>query len=347
MENTKYDQWAIAQEKDFEWYSQRMFKDQINAWNPILEFFKSELDQQGKIVVEIGCGPTGGILKFMKAQLLIGIEPLSNQFLQKGFENIVNPKILFLNSFGEDIPLVNGFADMVCCIHSLGHVQKPKIVLKEADRILKEGGKLLLLEILREPTQITEEHPIALKTEDFARWLEKNQYSHIRMDATQTLQENEEHLSLFYGIFRKEIQPCKLSSTIDFSIESYEEQIGGGWFSLETESLPMRWVSNEFSAYLSLKKDHKILLIEGYVTTEHFSNKNLRVSFEVNGVHLGEQEFHDDCPFCLKFPLPKNPTIGKTKVKGYSSECFVPDQKTGSGDDRELSFIIFRLGFYP
>lgn len=343
---TDYDSWMYAQERDFNWYTVRMFKEKINDWIPLLDFFQNELGQQGKVVVEIGCGPTGGVLKFIKARLRIGIEPLANRFLEKGFENIKSPDILFLNSFGEHIPLVNGFADVVCCIHSIGHVQKPQEVLMEVDRILKEGGEVFILEIMRTSMQVTIDHAVALQPGDFIDWFRQKKYSIIRSDLNQTIRENEYDLPLFYGIFRKEIRPCMLKAVIDFEIDPCEKQISGGWYELEGKPRSFRWVTNRFSAYVGVSKEHTIFVIEGYVMLDHFPNKELCISFTVNDLEIGKHRFRSNGPFCLKMLLPQQFPEGKVKIKGYSNNFFIPDDVLGNGDRRELSFMIFRMGFF-
>ena len=346
MSEADYNAWTIAQEGNFRWYTERMFKDQINTWFSLLDFFQTELDQQEKVVVEIGCGPTGGLLKFMKARLLIGIEPLANRFLEKGFENIANSDILFLNSFGEHIPLVNDFADVVCCIHSLGHVQRPQQILLEVDRILKEGGRVFILEIMRKSEEVTRDHPVALQNEDLIGWFEEYNYCTVRSDTTKTIQENDQEFPLFYSIFRKEKRRCTLSAVIDFDVGSYEDQIGGGWYDLAAESRSFRWVSDQFLAYLAISKEHKTLVTEGYVVVDHFPNRELCLSFYINETKIGEHIFRDTGLFCLKMPLRQQFPEGKVKVKGWSSHFFVPDHVSGNGDDRELSFMIFRIGLY-
>ena len=344
---TDYDSWVHAQERDFNWYTTRMFKKEINEWIPLLDFFRDELDQQGKVVVDVGCGPTGGILKFMTARLKIGIEPLANRFLEKGFENIASPDILFLNSYGEQIPLVNGYADVVCCMHSLGHVQKPKKVLAEVNRILKEGGEVFVLEIMRSPQQLTIDHPIALQFEDFIQWFEENHYGEIRTDMTKTLEENGQTFPLFYGIFRKEKRPSMLGPVIDFNSDAHDNQIAGGWYELEGESQLFRWVTNRFSAYVGISKKNTLFVIEGYTVLDHFPNKALSVSFSVNDVEIGTHEFRSNGPFCLKIPLPQKFQDSKAKVMGFSSCFFIPDDVLGNGDRRELSFMVFRMGLFP
>jgi SAM-dependent methyltransferase len=332
------------QETDFRWYTERMFKDQINAWSDLFDFFQSELDQQGKVVVEIGCGPTGGVLKFIKARLRIGIEPLANRFLEKGFENILNPDILLLDSFGEQVPLVNGFADVVCCMHSLGHVRQPERVLAETDRILKEEGMVLILEIMRTPEQLTRDHAVSLLPDDLIGWFEAHNYSPIRIDTTRTIKEDSRELPLFYGIFKKEKGTCDLSAMIDFEADPCEPQVAGGWYELEMEERASRWVSDQFSAYLGLSKEHNTLITEGYVVLDHFANQELSVSFFINEIKVGDHTFKQNGPFRLEMPFRHPFPEGRVRIRGRSNQFFVPHEVLGNGDHRELSLMIFRVG---
>jgi len=342
--NIEYDKWEAAQERDFQWYSERMFKDQINEWSHLLDFFKNDLNQAGKVIVEIGCGPTGGMLKFMKGRLKIGVEPLANRFLEKGFDNIIGPEILYLNSFGEGIPLVNGFADVVCCIHSIGHVQNPISILNETDRVLKDSGRLMILEILRSSEDVTKDHPLTIESDLFFKWLDAHGYEEIRIDLTQTIEEDDKILKLFYGIFEKPSTPSHFDSTIDFQISDYENQIAGGWFDLEVAEKKYRWVSNHFLAFLRSKSQATSIFIEGYVMTDHFTSQSIEITFLVDGQEVGKHTFKKTSDFHLTYTLPDHLDNEKIKVEASSDTFFVPKNSVGNGDDRELSFMVFKLG---
>ena len=195
--------WQVAQETNFKWYCERIADIHINKWIPDLDFFKPFLNHKDKVIVEIGCGPTGGLLKFMEGKLRIGVEPLANRFLGMGFKNIAQTEILFLNAFGEEIPLVDGFADIVCLIHSLGHAQDPELILNEADRILKIGGEIYILEIIRKQDQITIDHPVSITKNDLFHWLDQNGYDTVKTDFSLTTRESDTDYPLFNGVFKK------------------------------------------------------------------------------------------------------------------------------------------------
>jgi ubiquinone/menaquinone biosynthesis C-methylase UbiE len=342
---SKYEKWKVAQNTDFRWYAERMYKPEINEWLQVLEFFKPFLDQTGKVVVEIGCGPTGGILKFMKARLRVGIEPLANQFLHKGFELIKETEIIYLNSYGEEVPLVNEFADIVTCIHSLGHAQNPYPVLEEAHRILKTGGELWVMDLIRTFDQCTKDHPFKFEKDGLMAWLQTNKYDSIRIDTSQFIDEEEKRLPLFYGIFKKKHRDVDLSNMIAFSDGRFEDQICGGWYSLEDGEKPFRWVSNKFSAYLLFEANHNSLILEGYVDLGNIPETALTVSVTANDIIVGEHTFFQNGPFFISFPVTDKLSFGKVRIKGKSSSFFNPHDVNGCGDNRELAFIITRMGF--
>ncbi len=342
-------EWRTAQDRDFTWYNERMFKEQINAWNPLLDFFRSELDQSAKTVIEIGCGPTGGLLKFIRARRLIGVEPLANRFLEKGFEEIVRGEILYLDTVGEHIPLVNGFADTVCCMHSLGHIQEPRLVLDEIDRLLTVGGQLWIMDILRAAEQVTIDHPFALSGDDILDWLTSRGYRPVRTDFDRRYQENDFDLPLFYGIFEKTRTGKPMAAMVDFSQGTFDEQLAGGWYQLETETRPSRWVSDRFSLHLELAGESRVqsLLVEGYAQVSALAESRLALEFTVADQVVGGRTLTEDGLFTLRLPLPADLAPGRLRVMGDSSGFFVPDQVRGNGDLRELAYVVFRIGFVP
>lgn len=91
------------------------------------------------IVVDIGCGHTPHLLNRLESYINkgVGIDPLiKNQ--QKG-------KIKLTSCFLSDkIPLKSNYADFVTLSAVLEHLDNPSGVLKEAHRILKNDGVILI-----------------------------------------------------------------------------------------------------------------------------------------------------------------------------------------------------------
>ncbi|WP_309739455.1 MULTISPECIES: methyltransferase domain-containing protein [unclassified Chamaesiphon] len=93
----------------------------------------------GKIVVDIGCGPgnfyatVGG-----SPQVLIGVD-VSYEGLKMAKQVGYTP----LWADAQDLPLVNGFADVAIATATIHHCDDMAKVLSEAARILRPGGLLM------------------------------------------------------------------------------------------------------------------------------------------------------------------------------------------------------------
>jgi SAM-dependent methyltransferase len=96
----------------------------------------------GKVVVDIGPGPLG-FPDACPARLSIGVEPLAERFREHGLLLEGSPAI-YLALGAERIPLVSSSVDVVLARNSLDHVDDPPAVLREARRLLRPGGTLIL-----------------------------------------------------------------------------------------------------------------------------------------------------------------------------------------------------------
>ena len=325
------EEWGEAQATNLRWYTERMFKPKINAWDSLLDFFAGRLEQEGKVLLEVGPGPTGGLLKFMTGRQKIGVEPLAQDFADKGFLNIPRGDILFLNGLGESIPLVDESVDIALCIHSLGHAQHPFKILE-------------VLDFLRTDAQTTSDHPVALSEADLDRWFQGGGYSLLDKDVSGTTRENELLLPVYNAVFVKSAGRKTYPQKIDFSISKFDIALHGGWYAYESEGeRPARWVSDTFQAFLGRTGDEKTLFLDAYAVVDHFPGKTLTVSMEVDGVDLGQREVRQTGLATLSWELPPG-KAGNLRILGRCDHFFVPDQVGGTGDDRELSLLVFRLG---
>jgi SAM-dependent methyltransferase len=97
----------------------------------------------GKVVVDIGPGPLG-FPDACPARVSIGVDPLAAQFAEHGLLLPASPA-LYLSTGAEHIPLLGASADVVLARNSLDYVDDPEQVLREARRILRPGGTLIVL----------------------------------------------------------------------------------------------------------------------------------------------------------------------------------------------------------
>jgi SAM-dependent methyltransferase len=96
----------------------------------------------GKVVVDIGPGPLG-FPDACPARVSIGVEPLAELYATHGLL-LPNSPALYLSVGAEHVPLTAQSVDVVLARNSLDHVDDPEQVLREAQRLLRPGGTLIL-----------------------------------------------------------------------------------------------------------------------------------------------------------------------------------------------------------
>lgn len=140
----RWQKFQVEHELDF--WNNNFKYDTLNGFSTFREkyFFRNKskfenikLDFPDSIVIDIGCGPDGGFLPFVKAKVKIGLDPLAKEYTRN---YRVADDILMISSMAEDIPLLANSIDVCYCINALDHVMKPYAVLEEIYRILKKGG---------------------------------------------------------------------------------------------------------------------------------------------------------------------------------------------------------------
>ncbi|MGH1288212.1 class I SAM-dependent methyltransferase [Bacillus toyonensis] len=111
-----------------------------------VEMIKNITDIQNKQIIDIGCG--GGIytkeLALMGAQNVVGLD-FSTEILQAAKENCSDfPNISFIHGDAHSIPYPNETFDIVISRAVIHHLQDIPTFLREASRILKKNGLLIL-----------------------------------------------------------------------------------------------------------------------------------------------------------------------------------------------------------
>src|SRR5215213_3748510 len=116
---------------------------------------------EGKVVLDIGPGPLG-FPDACPATLAIGVEPLAQRFAEHDLL-LPDSRALYLAVGAERIPLLSGSVDVVLARNSLDHVDDPEQVLREAQRLLRPGGTLILnFDVDHAPTA-TEPHTLSVE----------------------------------------------------------------------------------------------------------------------------------------------------------------------------------------
>ena len=97
----------------------------------------------GKVVVDIGPGPLG-FPDACPARVSIGVDPLAARYAEHGLLLPDSPAV-YLSAGAERMPLLTATADVVLARDSLDYVDDPDQVVREARRILRPNGTLILL----------------------------------------------------------------------------------------------------------------------------------------------------------------------------------------------------------
>jgi ubiquinone/menaquinone biosynthesis C-methylase UbiE len=106
------------------------------------QFFQIDRERfKNQVCLEIGCGVTGAIHYLDNAKLTIGLDPLcmSCKDLYHADKTDSTPHVA---GMGESLPFGDGVMDSVFIYGTLDHCLRPDIVMKEAGRVLVNGGRL-------------------------------------------------------------------------------------------------------------------------------------------------------------------------------------------------------------
>ena len=92
------------------------------------------------IVLDLGCGRTGGIERFWKgARLAVGIDPDQESLRDR------KNALPVLRGVGGHLPFADSTFDMVVSVWVFEHLDAPARVFAEAARVLKAGGHFVFL----------------------------------------------------------------------------------------------------------------------------------------------------------------------------------------------------------
>ena len=181
---SRWEKFQIEHELDF-WNNNSKY-DSLDGFKSFREkyFFRNKnkfqsirLDFPDSTVIDIGCGPDGGFLPFVKAKLKIGLDPLAKDYAKK---YPVDSDILMISSVAEDIPLLSDSIDVCYCINALDHVMRPYKILDEIYRILKSGGYFAFSVDIGG----SKGHPIKLYEKDLDNFFNKKNFRIIERECS-------------------------------------------------------------------------------------------------------------------------------------------------------------------
>ncbi|MEZ4751337.1 MAG: class I SAM-dependent methyltransferase [Bdellovibrionota bacterium] len=117
-------------------FANTVYQDESEAsyqrWSTLMQVKEKDA------VLEIGCG-SGALLTRLAAKVRIGLEPAACLLTAtSGFYGVIGS--------AETMPFANESFDMAFFKHSLHHVQDKAKAFSEAARVLKKGGRLIIME---------------------------------------------------------------------------------------------------------------------------------------------------------------------------------------------------------
>lgn len=141
---------GIKKQKEFYewlfWKIQKIKEGKLN--NAHYEYFfttyfnLSKADYLKKNILDIGCGPRGSLEWAVGANKRVGLDTLAKHYLKMEGEN---HQMEYVEAGAENIPFEDGFFDFVSSFNSLDHVDDLDKSISEIIRVLKPGGKFLLI----------------------------------------------------------------------------------------------------------------------------------------------------------------------------------------------------------
>lgn len=120
---------------------------------------------KGKRVLDVGSGPMPSATCFEGADLYC-IDPLLDKYISVGFPIHLYGDVKFIQGYSENIPVTDGFFDVVLSVNALDHVDDFEKTATDIKRVLKKDGLVIFHIHCHEPTQ---NEPLELTDERIAK----------------------------------------------------------------------------------------------------------------------------------------------------------------------------------
>lgn len=161
LSDESYNKWGSEQKAFISWTSdEEVFEEKyvLGGWRTIDKYFKKRGLLEGDVLdVGGGWGLYRQWWKYREGNIFIIHDPGLDRFLHGPYE--VHKKIFarafflpstFVEGFGEVLPYCDQLFDTCIISATLDHCSRPDLVMREAFRILKEGGVLLVMQTCKQ-----------------------------------------------------------------------------------------------------------------------------------------------------------------------------------------------------
>lgn len=109
-----------------------------------------------KVIADFGCGPRGSLVWAKEAKCRIGIDVLSDSYIDLFSNDIKKHGMLYLKSTENNIPMPSEFVDIMFTLNAIDHVDNFTQMCNEIYRTIKIGGEFIGSFNLEEPSSPTE-----------------------------------------------------------------------------------------------------------------------------------------------------------------------------------------------
>jgi ubiquinone/menaquinone biosynthesis C-methylase UbiE len=134
--------------KTLQAFSKYAVRDTPEVMAEKVEFAKA---QPSDAILDVACGPGAFVLALApRARLVLGVDltlPMLRQACTFQAEKRI-PNAAFACGDAEQLPFPDAAFDLVTCQCSFHHMPDPKLALQEMVRVMKPGGRLLIIDTL-------------------------------------------------------------------------------------------------------------------------------------------------------------------------------------------------------